>query len=32
MGFFLSGTSATSQTANGWLLFDAAIAWLAKSG
>jgi hypothetical protein len=32
MGFFLSGTSATSLTANGWLLFDAAIAWLAKSG
>ncbi len=32
MGFFLSGTAATSLTANGWLLFDAAIAWLAKSG
>ncbi len=32
MGFFLSGTDATSLTANGWLLFDAAIAWLAKSG
>jgi hypothetical protein len=32
MGFFLSGTDAPSLTANGWLLFDAAIAWLAKSG
>jgi hypothetical protein len=31
MGFFFSQTSAPSLTANGWLLFDAAVAWLAKS-
>jgi hypothetical protein len=27
-----SQTSPTSLTASGWLLFDAAVAWLAKSG
>lgn len=31
VGFFLSQTSPASLTANGWLLFDAAVAWLAKS-
>jgi hypothetical protein len=32
IGFFLSETSPTSLTADAWLLFDAAVVWLAKSG
>jgi hypothetical protein len=31
VGFFLSSTSAPSLSTSGWRLFDAAIAWLAKS-
>ena len=31
VGFFLTGSAAPSLTTNGWKLFDAAIAWLAKS-
>jgi hypothetical protein len=31
VGFFFSQTSPPSLTANGWSLFDAAVAWLAKS-
>jgi hypothetical protein len=31
VGFFLGANDATTLTANGWLLFDAALAWLAKS-
>jgi hypothetical protein len=30
VGFFLPANSATDLTANGWLLFDAALAWLVK--
>jgi hypothetical protein len=30
VGFFLGANHATDLTANGWLLFDAALAWLAK--
>jgi hypothetical protein len=31
VGFFLSQNGAVSLNANGWALFDAAVAWLAKS-
>jgi hypothetical protein len=31
VAFFLSANNATDLTANGWLLFDSALAWLAKS-
>jgi hypothetical protein len=30
VGFFLGANNATDLTANGWLLFDAALTWLAK--
>jgi hypothetical protein len=30
VGFFLGSNNANDLTANGWLLFDAALAWLAK--
>jgi hypothetical protein len=30
VGFFLGANNATDLTANGWLLFDAALAWLAN--
>ena len=31
VGFFLTASAAPSLTADGWKLFDAAVAWLAKS-